>query len=490
MVDELEVVKIFKLDDVFINVKASTSVCYELNEHFSFFVPSYKFHPAYRNKQWDGKIRLFNLNKRVLYLGLWTHLIQFCKDRDYKVEMDSDIFDAQDIDIEEIKTFLDILKLPHEPRENQLRAIHHCIKENRCLLLSPTSSGKSMIIYSLLRWYDLKALLIVPTQNLVLQMQSDFKEYSKNDNSFDVDKKCHTIMAGREKYNKDATVFISTWQSLFRQDESYFKQFDVVIVDECHGCKAKSLISIMEKLKECPYKFGTTGTLDGTETHEMVLTGLFGRVFEADKTSNMMVNKQVSELDIKCLILKYSEEESKSTKKLSYQEEIKHIISSEKRNKIICELANKQKDTTLILFQYLEHGKMIYDEISRISSKPVFYVSGSTKSDDREIVRQLAEEHPGSIIVASSGVYSTGTNIRNLYSIIFASPSKAKIRILQSIGRVLRIGDRGSKVVLYDIVDDLSHKAHKNFALKHFMERIAIYGKEGFNFKLYKILLP
>jgi superfamily II DNA or RNA helicase len=485
----VETIEMIKLDDVYIGIKASTSVCYELNEHFSFYAKNYKFHPLYKNKMWNGKIHLFNVNKRKIYLGLWSHIIEFAEQRDYDVVMDPDIYDEQDISKEEISEFLKILKLPHEPRENQLNAIHHCIQNNRCVLLSPTSSGKSMVLYSLIRWYDLKTLLIVPTQNLVLQMFNDFKDYSSKDSTFNVDENCHIIMAGKEKNNPNSQVYISTWQSVVNMSKEYFDQFGLVIVDEAHGAKAKSLTSIMEKCTDCLYKFGATGTLDDSETHEMVLTGLFGRIFEADKTINMMNRNQVSNLNIKCAILKYDDPTCKENKGLKYADEIKFITSHEKRNQLICKIAEEQKDTTLVLFQYLEHGKYLYEHLKKISKKPVYYIAGNVNSDDRELVRQTAEAQPGSIIVASMGTYSTGVNLRNLYTVIFASPSKAKIKILQSIGRVLRLGDRSNNVTLIDVVDDMSHKSYKNFALKHFLERINLYSKEGFKYKIFKISL-
>lgn len=282
-------------------------------------------------------------------------------------------------------------------------------------------------------------------------------------------------------------IFCSTWQSIHKQPKKYFEQFKVVIGDECHSFKAKCLTTIMEKLENCPFRFGTTGTLEDCETNRMVLEGLFGRVFVADETQNMIKKNELSNLKIKCVVLKYDEETRKNNKKLGYADEVRFIVNNEKRNKLIANLAVKQPDTTLVLFQYITHGQELYNIIKNSTDKKVFYVSGDTDADTREKIRQEAESTKNCIIVASTGVFSTGTNIRNLYSIIFASPSKAKIKILQSIGRVLRIGDRGNSVTLYDIVDDFSHKSHKNFALKHFLERLKIYNREKFENKLFSI---
>jgi len=485
-----ESIHLYKKNEVYIGIETSASILHELRDYFSFFVPNYQFMPEYKNFLWDGKIYLVNLNTKDIYLGLWPYIVEFADSRDYKISMTPDIYDPNDIEKKDIDNFLNMLKLPFVPRKAQIDSIYHCIKENRSLILSPTASGKSLIIYSILRWYGLKSLLIVPTQNLVSQMYNDFIKYSEKDPGFNVKYKCHRIMAGAKK-DDDASIYISTWQSIYKMPKSYFEKFDVVIGDECHHFKSKSLMDIMKKLYDCPFRFGTTGTLDDSETHRMVLEGLFGRVYIADNTKNMMDNNELSKLKIKCVILKYLEQECKDRIKekngKKYQEEIKYIISHKDRNRMVADIASKQKDTTLVLFHRLEHGKLIYELIKSNTDKDVFYVAGDTDIDSRESIRQYAENNQGSIIVASLGVFATGINIRNLYNIIFASPSKAKIKILQSIGRGLRIGDRGDTVTLYDIVDDLSHKSYKNFAIKHFHDRIILYGRENFPYKIYQM---
>lgn len=487
----MEHLSIKKVNEVYIRVETSSAVHQELSEFFKFRVPGYQFMPAYKMRTWDGYIRLFNTMDWTVYSGLLNYIKVFCDARDYTFDIDPELENKLPFKLEDANSLTKALKLPFEARDYQHSAIHHAIKHQRALLVSPTGSGKSLIIYSLLRHYQKKTLIIVPTISLVSQMISDFRDYAKKDPKFDVDKLCHPIYSGQDKTTKKPIV-ISTWQSLYKLPKDYFKDYEVVIGDEVHLFKATSLKSIMEKLVNAKYRFGTTGTLDGTQTHKLVLEGLFGQVFSVTTTKNLMDKKQLSELKINCLVLKYSEETRRINKILKYQDEIKYLILNKKRNVFIRNLAISMKSNTLVLFQFVEsHGKVLHSLIQKKvaetdPTRKVFFVSGETDGDIREDIRKITDKEKNAIIVASSGVFSTGINIKNLDNIIFASPTKSRIKTLQSIGRALRIGN-SDKATLYDIVDDMSHKQHKNFALKHFLERVKIYDSEKFKYKLHPI---
>jgi superfamily II DNA or RNA helicase len=483
-----------KLNESFLQVSCEAGVARELSEHFSFYVPGYRFMPAFKMRMWDGKARLFNLMNHSIYFGLLADIKDFCDARDYEFELESPLatYEHSSFTESDCRRFLDTLSLKLNPRDYQIQAIAHSIKNDRALLLSPTGSGKSFIIYALTRFYSKKTLLIVPTVSLVHQMLSDFKSYAETDSSIDIDSACHCIYSGQEKIaNKQ--IVISTWQSIFKMPKSWFEQFEVVIGDECHLFKAKSLMSIMEKLVNAKYRIGTTGTLDESQTNKLTLEGLFGKTFSVTTTRELMDNKHLSTLSIDCIILKYDENTSKLTRDIKYHEEIKFLIQNPKRNAFIRNLALSTKSNCLVLFQLVEtHGKILYQIIkNKIEqediNRKVFFVSGETDSTIREEIRQIVEKEKDAIIVASSGVFSTGVNIRNLENIIFASPTKSRVKTLQSIGRTLRIGDLSDKAKLYDIVDDLTYKKHKNFAVKHFLERIKIYDDQKFEYKIHKI---
>jgi len=359
------------------------------------------------------------------------------------------------------------------------------VRKRRALLVSPTASGKSLIIYLLTRWYNERTLIIVPTISLVAQLAKDMLDYG-----IASDKYIHQIMAGADKAT-DKQIVISTWQSIYTLPKEWFNQFLVVIGDEAHQFKAKSLTTLLSKMTQCKYRFGLTGTLDGTQTHKLVLEGLFGKQFSVTTTKELIDTGRLAKFSIKALVLKHSEEKSRQCKSYKYQEEIDYLVLNHERNRFIRNLAASLKGNTLVLFQLVEkHGKVLFDMIqSFVKNREVSFVYGDVNVDDREHIRQLTENQTNAIIVASYGTFSTGINIRNLHNIIFASPSKSKIRTLQSIGRGLRLGENKENAVLYDIADDISYKSKSNFTLQHFKERMKIYNDEKFDYKIYTINL-
>lgn len=439
--------------------------------------------PAVRNKYWDGKIRLYNTMTGLTYAGLVQNISKFAKSRNYEVEVDPDLIHTYQITDDLLKSFLEYCKLKITPRDYQIEAFRHAVSKNRAVFLSPTASGKSLIIYLITRYYNEKTLIVVPTTSLVSQLATDFAEYG-----FDSGSKVHSIYAGQDKQT-DKPITISTWQSIFKMHRTWFDQFKLVIGDEAHQFKAKSLTSIMEKLYECPYRFGFTGTLDGSLTNETTLEGLFGPVEKVTTTSKLMEQGHVAELKIKNLILQYKPEIRKQCKDYDYQTEIDFLVRYEPRNRFITNLASSLKGNSLVLYQFVDkHGKVLYDMISKKNTdRKIFYIHGGVDAEDREEVRAIVEKENDAIIVASYGTFSTGINIRNLHNVVFASPTKSRIRTLQSIGRGLRTTEGKNNVTIYDIADDLKYKTHTNFTLQHLVERLEIYNSENFNYKIYNM---
>ena len=496
----MEKIVVQKNNHVFLELSCNSGIAMELNEFFSFFVPGYKFMPAFKNKVWDGKVRLFNRNTYQLPVGLYEYLKSFAKTRGYEVDpIEGNAGmpdDRNSVRTEHLEKYIEQLELtskgkPINIRDYQYTAVFRGLTSKRAILLSPTGSGKSLIIYSLMRYYmdnikDDKVLIIVPTTSLVEQMYGDFKDYG-----YDVDKNVHKIYSGKDK-DTNKKVIVSTWQSIYKLPGKWFEQFGCVIGDECHGFKSKSLTSIMNKCRNAEYRYGTTGTLDGTQTHKLVLEGLFGPVFHVTTTNRLQKENTLADLDIFMLTLTHPDNVINNWGKKTYQEEIDYIVKNEARNKFIRNLALGLEGNTLVLFQFVEkHGEPLFNLIrdGAEENRKVYFVSGNVDTSDREAIRGIVEKQKNAIIVASLGTFSTGINIRNLHNIIFASPSKSQIRVLQSIGRGLRNSDDGRKTRLYDIVDITTkpRSSRLNFAALHGSERLKMYENQQFNYNIYKI---
>ena len=473
-----------KKNEVYLKIECEPHVQYELADEFTFDVPQAKFMSAYKKRFWDGKIKLFSPGTGEIYVGLLPYVTSFCQERGYEFIYRDNKFYGLPSEVDEFITpegvgdFVKSLNLPFKVRDYQYKGIYEALRNRRKLLVSPTGSGKSLMIYALTRFFEaknLKTLIVVPTTSLVEQMYKDFEGYG-----WDSKNHCHKVYGGQSPISKKDVV-ITTWQSIYKLPKSYFDDFGAVIGDEAHLFKAKSLTNIMNKLHDCKYRVGFTGTLDGTHTNRLVLEGVFGMANKVTKTENLIREGHLSEFEIKVLILKHEPQNFDS-----YQDEIDFLVENPARNKFIRNLVCDLEGNTLVLFNFVErHGMPLFDLINNKvgEDRQVFLVHGGVEVEDREKVRQIAETTTNSIIVASYGTFSTGINIRNLHNVVFASPSKSRVRNLQSIGRVLRRGENKRKAVLYDIADDTSKGSRRNYTLNHLVERVKIYNEENFNYE-------
>lgn len=473
-----------KKNEVFNIIQAPPHIHQELSDYFTFDVPEAKFMPLYKQKIWDGKIRLYSPGTGELYGGLTQHFKSWCEMHSYSYKFEDNNFFGKIEDENEMITPEGVFEFMNsitslKVRDYQYKAVYQALKYNRKLLLSPTASGKSLMIYSIVRYHveqDNDVLIVVPTTSLVEQMYADFKDYGWN-----VDEYCHRVYSGKERFT-DKQVIITTWQSVYKLPSRYFERFKCVIGDEAHLFKSKSLTGLMSKLHNAKYRIGFTGTLDGTKTHKWVLEGLFGPCDQVTKTDHLIQKGHLANFRIKILVCKHEYQPF-----TSYQEEIDYLVQHPKRNNLIKNLVKDLSGNTLVLFNYVEkHGRPLFDLINNGEDKnrKVFFIYGGVDTEDREDIRLLTEREDNCVIIASYGTFSTGINIKNLHNVVFASPSKSRIRNLQSIGRVLRKSDNKNIATLYDIADDISHNKLRNFTLKHLEERIKIYNEENFNYEI------
>jgi superfamily II DNA or RNA helicase len=486
-----------KIDEAKFKVSADSGVAQEISEFFAFRPPGYQWHPAFKCRAWDGYVRMFQPLRPVLPTGLISYLKRFCEEREYEL-IEREFDPTHPVSTEAVQKFCASLRPTARGKEiehhdYQIEAIRLGIEHRRAVLVSPTASGKSLIIYSIVRWLldsgaCEKVLLIVPTINLVTQMKTDFTEYSQI-NKWDVEANVHKIMGGMEK-RTDKPVVISTWQSIYELPADWFRQFDCVIPDEAHTAKAKSLTRIMECLVNAHHRIGTTGTLDDSIINRLVLIGHMGDVHQVITTRELMDDGRVADLQLIQLRLDYDEAARKSLRGADYQTELDFVIDCRARTRKIARLVRSLEGNTLVVFNYKRHGKMLFESIrDEISSegRNSYHLDGSVNGEERERIRLTVNGEKNCALTASFGVFQLGVNVPNLRNLIFASPIKGKIRNLQSIGRVIRKSDDGSPATLFDIVDDLSTKEREAYCVKHAQARMEAYVSEKFKMKFASI---
>lgn len=488
--------------EIFFRVIADYSILNELSEVFMFRPPNFQFNPKFKNKMWDGYIRLFNPRRGILHTGFYYRLLEFAELRGYEVVLRTDSFlNDTKITPSEIKDFIKELKVPFEPRDYQISYLVNAINENKSISLSPTSSGKSFIQYVLAMFYyktfGHRVLMIVPNISLVNQMYSDFISYGCDENLL------YKIKGGVDKSNVQQPIVISTWQSLVKLDEEWFYPFHALFGDEVHLFAAKSLTSIIEKMHNAKYRHGFSGTIpEDSKIHEMVLEGLFGKTSKYISTKELIDSGYAASLKVKSIVLNYSPETRKAysdlmksvkDKKKKYAAEKEFIASNVKRNNFLRNLVfSLENQNNLILFDMIDkHGKILKDLFEH-PDRNLHFIYGGTKDVIREDLRKIVDndETRNHNILASYGVFAQGVSIKKIDNIIFASGYKSEVKVLQSIGRSLR-KVHGSDVLelatLYDIADDISSKSFENYSIKHFRRRLELYAKENFPFKVYKI---
>jgi superfamily II DNA or RNA helicase len=468
----------------------------EIADYFTFFAPNYQFHPKYKFGMWDGKLRLVERTRNLIYKGLLKRVIKFCVERKYKFNLDPELKNPNpNFDITPFINHLQIKSI--KPYEFQIKCVDKMIKEGRLLVESSTGSGKSFIMYAVMRWLidncEDKILLLVPSVDLVTQLTQEFKDYS----DYDIEQHIHQIYAGQNK-KSDKKIFISTWQSIDEMPKGYFEQFGAIMGDEAHGVTAATCKKIFENCINAKYRYGLTGTVKDAITHVLVLEGLTGSKHTATTNKEMQDLGRASKLIIKAYNLKYPDitkqelkkERNRASKNLQdatkvgkhmYDYEMNLIVNHVKRNEFIADICkNIGDENVLVLTHFVKHLEILKKYIES-TGKRVHIVQGKTKTAIRTELRKYAETENGIVILATYGVYSQGVNIKNLQHCIFATPYKGKVRVLQSIGRILRLDGKKNLVYLYDLIDNMSTKDHKNVLMRQFFERLKLYVREGFD---------
>lgn len=483
----METVVVTKVDETYIQVFGSKSLIYELGEYFTFEIPNHQHMPKFKNKLWDGKIRLFNRQSRKIYKGLFSDIVKFCADRNYQLESDYKPTNSK-ITREQCEQLFTHFKGPFSPHNHQIESLYQSLVNQCAIIISPTASGKSYFLYILTRFLEQtgKGLIIVPNTNLVEQLYKDFEYSSKNDDTWNIDDRVAKIYSGKTK-TPHQEIIISTWQSIYKMPPEFFHPFKYVIGDEVHHFKASSLKTIMENASNAEYRIGCTGSLDDTETHEKVLRGLFGPIKKVISTSELMKEGKVAQLSINAIIMEHDPNDA--VLKMKHAEQTKWFCMNEKRNQFIRKIIAGEKDNKLVLFQFVEdHGIPLFEAFKKeYPDKEAYYISGQTSIEERERIRKRLSETDDATLFASYGTYSTGMNVPSIRHVFSTYPGKSIIRILQSIGRALRLKSNKTTATFWDFGDIMIKGAKNNLGMVHLEYRLKLYMKEKFKVKSFKV---
>ena len=490
-----------KLDEVYFSLKCDPGIGLELKSYFSCYVPNYKFNPKYKARIWNGKISFFdNVNKKFP-IGLFEQLKIFCDIYKYNLvcNFDIDIF-KDNIPKELIINFSNSLleKVGIIPHKHQLDAIISGLNNKRGIILSPTASGKSLIIYAICRYLLIKnentnIILILPTTSLVEQIYTDFKQYGWDE----VEKYVTKLYSGlKPDFSKN--ILCTTWQSIYNKQQSFFEKYNALLIDETHGVRANSLKTIAQKCINSKYRIGLTGTLPDEKCDILSINGYMGRTIYNLKSKELIDKGILSKIKIANIFIKYPTEFINKNKRRPYQHEIDEIIKYKDRNKVlsyILDLRN-EKQNYLILCSKIDHLNILNEYISKRYDKKfkIYIIHGSIKTSEREIIRKSMEKESNVILIATYGTLSTGVNIQHLHNVVFASGYKSKIKTLQSIGRGLRKHKDKNRVIIWDLVDDMTYitkkgNEYQNYSYQHWLERMKYYEDQGFKFINKKFVL-
>lgn len=489
---------ITKVNSSYVLVDSDDDILHDINNYFAVYADGYMFNPRYKARVWDGKVRFFSIINHTLPAGLLPTLEKFCRDNNYIVTYADKFneFESEYDDAEFEKNCNNALKNSGmKMRDYQEAACKLALQKKIGILQCCTSSGKSMIIYNMIRnmlTYKRikKILLIVPSVSLVEQMNSDFKDYGWKDS----DKYISLLYSGKN-YEPSKPILISTWQSLQKFDDpDFFADFDAVVVDECHGSKASVINSILKQCINTEYRIGTTGTLPTGAADLLSITGVLGNVLYTITSKELIERGYLTKMIVAGIIAKYPEDFIAKNKGRSYPEEVKMVESYQNRTKVLETIFKHtpNEHNVLLLCNHVDHVKETAAWLKNTyPDKNIKVISGSVGAKEREDIRKKLESEEGTVIVATYGTCSTGINMPKLHEVILYANSKSKIKVLQSLGRGLRKHNTKNRVILYDIVDDLSYKTRTrvihNYLFNHWKEREKYYKEQEFPIKLMEL---
>ena len=388
-----------------IRVWTTEAIERELSDEFSFEVPGFDFMKK-KNRHWDGRIKLFNRITKLIYAGLAPRIMEWATLQGYTIESKIPRTTAEWTDTQTLSLFASHPTPPDlSIRDYQQDAITYGMHHQRCVLISPTASGKSLILYYLARARVAHGpvLVVVPTISLVSQMVEDWRGYGWDN----VDQFVHRITGGVTKQT-DKPIVVTTWQSVFKLPEDWFTRYRSILGDECHLYKATSLVGIMEKLPQCKFRVGVTGTLSEMKSNRLMVEGVFGVPYQVARTAELQQRGHLTPISVQGHFLQYDATDRWHFREhvSAYAEELDFVVQHPGRMAWMVDFVNRLPGNVLVLYQFVEkHGIPLYREIKAKvgNSRPIYFVSGDVSADSRERVRALLEHEEHVILTFPAG---------------------------------------------------------------------------------------
>lgn len=473
----------------------------DIQDRFSFEIANARFDPRVKKGQWDGIKKLYNRRDKKMHVGLLMELLELCSNKNWSTYIDPELLPDEDpLTDEDLKSIIDEVIQPMsngepiEPYDYQFEAVKYMLNMGRSVCLSATSSGKSMMLYLAVRIYQLmdelngKTIFItVPSKSLVEQLYADFQDYSTG-TDWHVNQYCQKISG---KYDKFITkqIVITTWQSMAKLPYDVFENIGAIFIDETHTASASVLSNLIEQATNTQFRHGLTGTLDGCECNELVIQGLLGPakrivtakdIIDKGRASNIKVNMTLLEHDMDTRETFYTIAQSKPSR-ARYNLEVEYLNQLENRRDVLKGIIESLDGNSLVLFDRVEgYGRELYENYKQDHPDSTFLIIGEVDGDEREEIRTGMEDHDQAVIFASYGTMAVGVSIKKLHNLVLVSSSKSKIRVLQSIGRLMRLHSTKDKAQIIDIVDNLTYKNEPNYTFKHAQTRLEYYSQEQF----------
>ena len=401
-------------------------------------------------------------------------ILEFLQNQDIQFNIELTDKFKEVIFIPELKE--NLTKLNLELRDYQEESVRLALKNKSGVIILPTSAGKTLVIATLVKsiqdQHEFKALILVPDIQLVAQTYSDFIDYGIPESEI-------TKWTGSTEPDKNAKIIISNAQILLseKQDLSLLKDIKLLVIDEVHKLKYGNKINKVVEQIPALFRYGFTGTLPDYKIDQWNIFGKIGRVIYFKESIDLRDQNYISQVHVAALKLTYKNTPQFTTPSMhnptaGYEEEITWLQTNPYRNAIIIKLVNKSDKNTLIMVDRIAHGEELLRVLRESTNKQVHFVHGAIEIEEREMIRKLMEEHDNVACIAISKIFSTGINIKNLHNIIFAAIGKARIKIIQSIGRSLRKHSSKKLATIFDIWDNL------RYGNKHMVERLALYDRE------------